>query len=100
MNTLTSVLSIAPPLVLQTVLLWVLIRRQAFRTFPWFFAYTLFSVIANVGRFAVASHFDIYFDLYWVTEAAYAIMAAISAPAQCLASIARKATLGRSAHIA
>ncbi len=74
MNTLTSVLSIAPPLVLQTVLLWVLIRRQAFRTFPWFFAYTLFSVIANVGRFAVASHFDIYFDVYWVTEAAYAIL--------------------------
>ena len=59
---------------LQAVLLYVLVRKQSFRTFPWFFAYTLFAVTAGVSRFLVRSHPSVYQGVYWTTEAIYPLM--------------------------
>jgi hypothetical protein len=54
---------------LQAILLYVLVRKKAFRTFPWFFAYTLFAVAAGTGRFLVRDHHFAYFWVYWITQA-------------------------------
>jgi hypothetical protein len=62
------------PLFLQIVLLWVLTRRGAYTDFPWFFGYTVFSVIATTARFVVRNQPDEYFWLYWSTEAVFAIL--------------------------
>jgi hypothetical protein len=59
---------------LQAVLLWVLVRKQSFRIFPWFFAYTVFAVAAGISRFLVQNHHSIYLRVYWTTEAAYALL--------------------------
>jgi hypothetical protein len=59
---------------LQAVLLWVLVRKQSFRIFPWFFAYTAFAVAAGISRFLVQNHHSIYLRVYWTTETAYALL--------------------------
>jgi hypothetical protein len=59
---------------LQAILLYVLVRRKAFRTFPWFFAYTLFAVAAGTGRFLVRSHDSIYSGVYWSTQAVSSLL--------------------------
>jgi hypothetical protein len=59
---------------LQTVLLYVLVRKQIFRTFPWFFAYTLFAVTAGISRFLVRNHHPIYMKVYWTSEAIYPLL--------------------------
>jgi hypothetical protein len=59
---------------LQAVLLYVLVRKQSFRTFPWFFAYTAFAVAAGVSRFLVRNHDPIYVRVYWITEAVYPLL--------------------------
>jgi hypothetical protein len=59
---------------LQAVLLYVLVRKQSFRTFPWFFAYTLFAVIAGIVRFLVRNHHAFYLGVYWTTEAVYPLL--------------------------
>jgi hypothetical protein len=59
---------------LQGILLYVLVRRQSFRTFPWFFAYTLFAVLAGSSRFLVRNHHPIYTGVYWTTEAIYPLL--------------------------
>jgi hypothetical protein len=59
---------------LQAILLYVLVRKRAFRTFPWFFAYTLFAVTAGISRFLVRNHHPIYSRVYWATEAVYPLL--------------------------
>jgi hypothetical protein len=59
---------------LQTVLLWVLFRKRLFRAFPWFFAYTLFAVIAGMTRFVVRNHARPYYYVYYGTDAAYILL--------------------------
>jgi hypothetical protein len=59
---------------LQAVLLYVLVRKQSFRTFPWFFIYTLFAVAAGISRFVVRNHHPIYLRVYWTTEAVYPLL--------------------------
>src|ERR1700685_2949416 len=59
---------------LQAVLLYVLVRKQSFRTFPWFFAYTLFTVSAGVCRFLARNHHSIYLGVYWSTQAASSLL--------------------------
>lgn len=59
---------------LQAALLYVLVRKQGYRTFPWFFVYTVFAVAAGISRFVVRDHHSIYFRVYWTTEAAYAVL--------------------------
>ncbi|MFZ0283668.1 MAG: hypothetical protein WAL32_00425 [Terriglobales bacterium] len=59
---------------LQAVLLYVLVRKQSFRTFPWFFVYTVFAVTAGVSRFLVRNHPPVYLHVYWTTEAIYPLL--------------------------
>jgi hypothetical protein len=61
------------PLALLGVLLGVLLARRAWRGFPWFFAYVVFAVGADVARF-VSRNGPAYFWTYWLTEAGYAIL--------------------------
>jgi hypothetical protein len=59
---------------LQAVLLYVLVRKRSFRTFPWFFVYTAFAVAAGVGRFLVRDNHSFYSRVYWITEAIYPLL--------------------------
>ncbi len=59
---------------LQMVLLYVLVRKRSFRTFPWFFAYTAFAVTAGIGRFLIRNHHSGYSRVYWATEAIYPLL--------------------------
>ena len=59
---------------LQAALLYVMVHKRGFRTFPWFFAYTVFAVAAGISRFLVRNHHSLYFGVYWTTEAAYALL--------------------------
>jgi len=59
---------------LQAILLYVLVRKQSFRTFPWFFAYTLFGVAAGTSRFLVRNHESLYSEIYWSTQAASSLL--------------------------
>ena len=62
------------PLLLQAVLLGMLVRSRAFRVFPYFFLYTVFSVAATGLRFAVQNHEELYFYVYWISDALYAVL--------------------------
>lgn len=59
---------------LQAVLLFILSRKRAFETFPCFFAYTFFSVAATSARFLSRGHHDLYFWVYWSTDAVYSLL--------------------------
>lgn len=70
-----SPLAFLPPLVLQILLLRTLWRTRAFRKFPWFAIYNLFSVLATTARYFVRNDQVPYFYLYWSTEVCYAVLA-------------------------
>src|SRR5690349_497484 len=52
-------------------------RRRTSSTYPWFFAYTVFAVIAELLKFSLVIRYqntEIYFYVYWGAEAAYALL--------------------------
>jgi hypothetical protein len=61
------------PLGLLALLLALLVRRHAYKTFPFFFTYITFAVGADSVRLATLSHTP-YRITYWVTEAIYDIL--------------------------
>src|SRR5437773_1715051 len=65
------------PLPLQSWLLWLLLRGGAYKIFPCFFGYTLFSVFATTIRLAVKANYAVYYAVYWASEAAYAVLGLI-----------------------
>jgi hypothetical protein len=65
------------PPVLQTWLTFLLVRRRAHKGFPFFFTYTVFAVVAELCKFAVAQyspHPMTYFYFYWGAEILYAAL--------------------------
>ena len=63
--------------VLQAWLALLLIRRQAYKSFPFFFTYTVFAVVAEVCKFALVQYFRsamTYFFFYWGAEVIYAVL--------------------------
>jgi len=62
------------PLCLLVVLAFVLVHQRAYRSCPWFFAYVVFGVAADIARFAVQKHRSAYFATYWITDAGYAVL--------------------------
>jgi len=73
---LSSTLGLVGP-VLQTCLVFLLVRRRASITFPFFFAYTVFAVLAELCKFALSLHQRntlSYFYLYWGAEVVYAVL--------------------------
>jgi len=66
------------PLALLALLLWILIRRRAYKRLPWFFAYVAFGVGADlarlVARLSASSHPGAHAATYWITEAGYDVL--------------------------
>src|SRR6266853_4549190 len=62
-------------LVLQCCLFALIWRRGLHRRVGFFFAYNLYAVGAEIVRFVCRNHPATYFQVYWLTEALYAILA-------------------------
>jgi hypothetical protein len=62
------------PLPLQSWLLWLLVRGGAYKSFPFFFSYTVYSVLATTIRFVVRNDYPSYYAVYWASEAVYALL--------------------------
>ena len=62
------------PIVLQSILLWLLLRRNALHDNPWFVSYTVFSIATTIIRLIVFKNAAVYFYLYWAGQAIYAIL--------------------------
>ncbi len=65
------------PPVLQTWLALLLVRRRAHKSFPFFFTYTVFAVVAELCKFALVQYSRptmMYFYFYWGAEAIYATL--------------------------
>jgi hypothetical protein len=62
------------PTALLLLLVFVLLRRGAYRAFPWFFGYAVFGVSADTIRFVTRSHPVQYRSVYWWTEAGYDLL--------------------------
>ncbi|HEY2496899.1 MAG TPA: hypothetical protein VGK24_07510 [Candidatus Angelobacter sp.] len=76
MKNLDTVLGLIPP-VLQTCLAFLLVRRRLYREFPFFLAYTVFAVVAEIYKFLlVRNQINTlkYFYVYWGSEAIYAVL--------------------------
>jgi hypothetical protein len=72
------ILYLALPIVLQSVLLFLLVRKGVSRTYPWFVVYTVFSVAATIARLATLQRSSLYFYVYWCGEIVYAGLALMS----------------------
>jgi hypothetical protein len=66
------------PILLLVVLLWLMVRDRAFRTWPWFFAYVSFAIASGVARLVTQSHKGSYFATYWLTDAGHAVLGALA----------------------
>jgi hypothetical protein len=65
---------LAAGLVAPTLQIWltaVMIRRRLYLKFPFFFAYTLYSVVVIAVRLPFAQHPQFFYALYWITEMIY-----------------------------
>ena len=73
---LSTILGLIPP-VLQTWLFFLLVRRRLVRRFPFFFAYTVFAVLAEVLKGVLLyrnSRGWAYFYVAWGVDALYAVL--------------------------
>ncbi len=62
------------PLFLLAVLLCLMLRNRAYKVCPWFFAYVVFAVAADITRFLIHNYPRPYFATYWITEAGYDVL--------------------------
>lgn len=62
------------PLCLLVLLLFLLLRRCAYKVCPCFFSYVAFAVAADVARLVVHDHRNAYFATYWISEAGYDVL--------------------------
>jgi len=58
---------------LLVVLLGVMFRRHSFSSFPWFFIYVFYTVLASIVRFVLRNH-EIYPYVYWYSDAGSAVL--------------------------
>jgi hypothetical protein len=70
----TGAIWLVIPLILDVCLAVLLVRRGTYRSFPLFFAYVVFSAIAEITRSAFPRNQLSYFYAYWVTETLYAAL--------------------------
>jgi hypothetical protein len=56
----------------------VFVRRQLYRQFPFFFAYIICSVLSTAARLSVSDNYRPFFEVYWATEALYAVLALLA----------------------
>ena len=72
------VISFLVPAAIQTVLIVLLARRKLYRQFPFFLAYTLYSVLVTVPRLILVHEPSKYPAFYWNTEVIYGVLALLS----------------------
>jgi hypothetical protein len=73
-----NLISLAIGLLLQGFLLLVLFRRRVYRQFPFFFAYTGYSVVGTAAQIAASSHYSVYFLVFWINDAGLALFAILA----------------------
>jgi len=56
---------------LSTVLAWLLLTRRLYKQFPFFLIYVLFSISATLLLIFASVNYDLYFKVFWGTEALY-----------------------------
>ncbi|HEV2962786.1 MAG TPA: hypothetical protein VG649_13235 [Candidatus Angelobacter sp.] len=61
--------------VLQAVLAWLLVKRELWALFRFFFVYTCFSLASTVATILLFSHTKVFYYAYWSFEAGYAALA-------------------------
>jgi hypothetical protein len=61
---------------LLAVLLCLMLRNRAYRAWPWFSAYVVFALAADLSRLATLGHAHTYFLTYWLTDVGYALLGA------------------------
>jgi hypothetical protein len=66
--TISNLIELLISLCLELWLLIVLVRRRARKYFPVFFYYTAASVPVTIARLLTASHYQLYFFVYWLTN--------------------------------
>ncbi len=59
--------------VLLTVLAALLFKRKWYARFPFFCTYIFFSILATVVLISIAADYQLYFKIFWATEALYAL---------------------------
>jgi hypothetical protein len=62
------------PLGLLVLLLFLMLRNRAYKVCPWFFAYIVFGVVADLARFVVDNNPPAYKAIYWSTDAVYCVL--------------------------
>src|SRR5438270_5570605 len=60
--------------ILHVWLVAVVIRRGAWRRFPWFFAYGIYAVLGLAARLAASSSRRLYFYTYWYTDPGFLLL--------------------------
>ncbi|MBZ5534210.1 MAG: hypothetical protein LAO20_22520 [Acidobacteriia bacterium] len=73
-----NLILLAASLILQGFLFFLIFRRRVFWQFPFFFAYTGYSVVATATLLAVSSHYSAYFIVFWINEAGLALFAVLA----------------------
>lgn len=66
---------------LQTCLVLLMVRHRAYKQFRWFFAYTVFAVIAEITKYSLFQpnkNTWSYFWTFWGSEAIYAVLGFMS----------------------
>jgi hypothetical protein len=66
------------PLGLLVLLLFMMLRNHTYKVCPWFFAYVVFGVGADVARFTVRNYPQVYKEIYWATEAGYCVLGTLA----------------------
>ncbi len=77
MGRLDIVLSLAG-IALVVCLAVLLVLRRFYEKYPFFLAYVSFSIIATVVGFSARNNYQTYFEVYWTTEALYALLALLA----------------------
>jgi hypothetical protein len=70
-------LSLVGPLV-GALLVAILVRRKIYRAFPCFFLYVSSSIGFPILRLCVSSDYELFFQVYWSTEAIYVFLALLA----------------------
>ena len=64
--------------VLLTVLAALLFKRKSYAKFPFFCTYVLFSISSTLVQVSVAANYQLYFKVFWATEAFDALFALLA----------------------
>ena len=73
-----NLILLATGLILQAFLWVVLLRKRTYWEFPFFFAYTAYSVIGTAALLATNSRYDLYYYAFWANEAGLNVLAILA----------------------